>query len=196
MLKDKIKNFNLILGSRSPRRIELLREAGIPFTLGIPHELDENYPPGLNKLQIPVYLSEMKSKTYGEIGEKDILLTADTIVWLEDQIINKPSDFSEAFRMLSSLSGKMHEVITGVCLRNKNRMSSFYSCSEVYFSRLSREEIEFYIETCKPYDKAGAYGVQEWIGYMGIERINGSHFNVMGLPVQKLYRELEQFLLF
>jgi len=194
MLKDKLKKHTIVLASRSPRRMKLLQEAGIPFRLAIPHDVDERFPAGLDKFQIPVFLAEMKSRTYGNIPDSEILITADTIVWFNEKVINKPKDAEDAFNILSALAGNMHEVITGVCLRKNFETRTFYSHSEVYFSKISPEEIRHYIETCKPFDKAGGYGIQEWIGYIGIEKINGSYFNVMGLPVQKLYRELETFI--
>jgi septum formation protein len=193
MLKEKLGKYSLVLASASPRRMSLLQEAGIPFRLITPLDIEETYPEGLDKFQIPLYLAELKSNAYGDIPENEIWITADTIVWQNNQVINKPKNASDAFNILTSLSGSMHEVITGVCLRKKSGKRTFYSHSEVYFSKLSSEEITHYIETCNPYDKAGGYGIQEWIGYIGIEKINGSYFNVMGLPVQKLYRELEGF---
>jgi len=194
MLNEKLKNFTLVLASQSPRRKSLLIEAGIPYKLAIPLEIEEDYSPGLDKFQIPLYLAEKKSIAYGEIPDNEIYITADTIVWLKNRVINKPTDEQDAFNILTALSGNMHEVITGVCLRKKSMTKTFYSHSEVYFSNLSPEEITHYIKTFKPFDKAGAYGIQEWIGFIGIEKINGSYFNVMGLPVQKLYRELEDFI--
>ncbi len=194
MLREKLKKHTLVLASRSPRRMKLLQETGIPFRLAIPLDIDEKYPEGLSKFEIPLYLAELKSNAYGEIPDSEILITADTIVWFENKQIGKPVDADDAFRILTTLSGAMHEVITGVCLRKNFQTRTFYSHSEVYFSKISDEEIWHYIEKCKPFDKAGAYGIQEWIGYIGIERINGSYFNVMGLPVQKLYRELEVFI--
>jgi septum formation protein len=194
MLKEKLKKVTLVLASASPRRMKLMQEAGIPFKLGTPSDIEEKFPEGLDKFQIPVYLAELKSTAYGEIPDNEILITADTIVWLNNHVINKPKDPNDAFEILSSLSGNMHEVITGVCLRRNSKTRTFFSHSEVYFAKLKPEEIIHYIETCKPFDKAGGYGIQEWIGYIGIEKINGSYFNVMGLPVQKLYRELESFI--
>ncbi len=194
MLKEKLRKYTLVLASRSPRRMKLLQQTGIPFRLAIPLDIEEKYPEGLDKFQIPVFLAEMKSKAYGDIPDSEILVTADTIVWFNNKVIGKPKNEKEAFETLSLLSGTMHEVITGVCIRKNFNTTSFYSHSEVYFTKLSPEEITYYIETCKPFDKAGGYGIQEWIGYVGIEKINGSYFNVMGLPVQKLYRELEVFI--
>lgn len=194
MLKEKLHKYTLVLASRSPRRVKLLQEAGIPFRLAIPLDIEERYPEGMDKFQIPVFLAELKSNAFGEIPDNEILITADTIVWFKDRVIHKPKDPDDAFKILSALSGTMHEVITGVCLRKNFQTRTFLSHSEVYFTKLKPEEIIYYIETCKPFDKAGGYGIQEWIGYIGIERINGSYFNVMGLPVQKLYRELEAFI--
>jgi septum formation protein len=194
MIREKLRKQTIILASKSPRRMKLMQEAGIPFRLAIPIDIEEKYPEGLDKFQIPVFLAELKSNSYGVIHDDEILITADTIVWLKNRVINKPKDVHDAFEMLTSLSGTMHEVITGVCMRKNFKTKSFYSHSEVYFAKLKPEEIIHYIETYKPYDKAGGYGIQEWIGYIGIEKINGSYFNVMGLPVQKLYRELESFI--
>lgn len=194
MLKEKLRKHTLVLASRSKRRVKLLQEAGIPFRLAIPLDVDERYPEGLDKFQIPAYLAEMKSNAYGEIPDSEILITADTIVWFKNKVIHKPADTDTAIEMLTALAGHMHEVITAVHLRKNFETRSFYSHSEVYFSKLSADEIRHYVETYKPFDKAGGYGIQEWIGYIGIEKINGSYFNVMGLPVQKLYRELETFI--
>jgi septum formation protein len=193
MLTEKLAKYTLVLASGSPRRMKLLQEAGIPFRLAIPPHIEEKYPEGLDKFQIPLFLAEMKSNSYGQIKDSEILVTADTIVWHNERVINKPVDAKDAFNILKTLSGNMHEVITGVCLRKNFVTRTFHSHSEVYFSKLSDEEISHYVETCKPFDKAGGYGIQEWISYIGIEKINGSYFNVMGLPVQKLYRELEVF---
>lgn len=195
ILLDKIKDYHIILASQSPRRHFLLKEAGIHYTVSSLHKVDESYPEGLDKFQIPVYLAELKSKAFsGKLEEKDILITADTIVWINNHVINKPADREDAIRILKILSGNMHEVITGVCIRRINKSFSFYSHSKVYFRELAEEEIHYYIDQYKPYDKAGAYGIQEWIGYIGIKEITGSFFNVMGLPVQQLYQELDNFI--
>ena len=194
MLEEKLKKYNIILASQSPRRQSLLKELGIAFSVSDDHKLDETYPDNLDKFQIPVYLSKLKSDTYSDLNENDLLITADTIVWLKDHVIGKPLNFGDAVNMLKKLSGNMHEVITGVTLRTKTQTQSFYSHTEVFFAPLSVAEIEYYVNHFKPYDKAGAYGIQEWIGYVAIERINGSYHNVMGLPIQKLYNELESFI--
>jgi septum formation protein len=194
MLRSKLHNYNIILASQSPRRKGLLSEIGIIYSTAVDHNLDESYPDGLDKFQIPVHLSEKKSSVYGQLSGNDLLITADTIVWMEGEVIGKPAGADEAVTMLRKLSGRMHEVITGVTLRTKDKMQSFHSLTEVFFADLSEEEIDHYVKKYKPYDKAGAYGIQEWIGYVGVERINGSYQNVMGLPVQKLYRVLEDFI--
>ena len=195
MLSEKLRNRHILLASKSPRRQYLLKEAGIPFELINDIEVDESYPSGLNKFEIPLFLAGKKSDAYFPmLSNKTILITADTIVWFDGAVINKPVDRNDALDILGKLSGNMHEVITGVTLRSIDAKKSFYSHSEVYFDHLSQEEISYYIDEYKPYDKAGGYGIQEWIGYIGIERINGSFFNVMGLPIHKLYRELEGFI--
>ncbi len=184
MLIDEIKAYRIILATQSPRRHYLMKEAG-----------EENYPAGLDKFEIPTFLSELKSKAYNKpLNDKEILITADTIVWLQNKVIGKPQNPKDAFEILKNLSGNMHEVITGVTIRTSKLMHSFYAHTEVFFSKISNEELKFYIETSKPFDKAGAYGIQDWIGFIGIEKIRGSYFNVMGLPIQKLYRELENII--
>jgi len=195
MLIDKIKDYKIILASQSPRRQQLLKELGFEFEIS-PVDVDETYPKELKHFQIALYLSELKAKSFDLDGlcEKCLIITADTIVWQDDQILAKPTDFEDARRILTLLSGNSHEVITGVTLRTKEKVYSFYSLTKVYFKNLTQKEIDFYITNYKPYDKAGAYGIQEWIGYIGIEKIEGSYFNVVGLPVQKLYAELLDFL--
>jgi septum formation protein len=197
MLYEKLKNYKLILASNSPRREYLLKEAGFQFELRTPSESSEDYPDDMQACDIPIYLARKKASLFnGVLSNTEIVITADTIVILEDRILGKPKDFNEAYSMLSSLSGCRHDVITAVCLKSKEREYCFSARSEVWFKALSEEEIIQYINNYKPYDKAGAYGAQEWIGYIGIERINGSFFNVMGLPIQMLYVELEKFIEF
>ena len=194
MLLDTLKDKRIILASQSPRRVELLHGLGVRFIQTEDIHSDESYPDNLSKNSIPAYISEKKSNAYtGTLGENDILLTADTIVWSHDEVLNKPKDRADAERMLNQISGTAHEVITGVTLRSKDKVQTFTVTSTVHFRPLDEEEIEYYIDTYNPYDKAGAYGIQEWIGYVGLERIEGSYFNVMGLPVQKLYMELIKF---
>lgn len=195
MLLDQINAFSLILASQSPRRHHLLKEAGLEFKISSLHEVEESYPSGLDKFEIPVYLSDLKSRAYSDtLLDNEILITADTIVWFENEVINKPESRNDALKILGRLSGKTHEVITGVSLRSKEKMRSFYSHSMVTFTTLSETEINFYIDKYRPFDKAGAYGIQEWIGYVGISRIEGSFFNVMGMPIQQLYHELGEFI--
>lgn len=185
--------FNIILGSSSPRRNELLKSLGFDFIIN-PSHADENYPLNLKGHEIPVFLAEKKASSFnGVLTETDLLITADTIVWCEGEIFNKPINFEAGKLMLQTLSGKMHEVFTAVCLKSANKQIIFYDATKVYFKKFTNEEIEYYLNKYKPYDKAGSYGVQEWIGYIGIEKIEGSFYNVMGLPVKKLHEELMKF---
>lgn len=195
LLQDKLKNFRLILASASPRRHELLAVCDIDFTLAEKFECEECYPTDLEADKVAEYLSQLKSNAYPHaLKEGDILLTADTVVIAGGEILGKPKDSADAERMLKILSGATHKVVTGVTLRTPSRTISFSAESLVTFRVLENEEIEYYIEKYRPLDKAGAYGIQEWIGYVAIESIEGSFFNVMGLPVQKLYVELDKFL--
>jgi septum formation protein len=186
--------FQLILGSASPRRQELLKSLGFEF-LNKPVKVDEtNWPKDLQAQEIPLYLAELKADAYEEeLKETDLLITADTIVWCEGKVFNKPENFAEAKKMLQTLSGKMHEVFTAVCLKSASKQTTFYDVSKVYFKKLKDEEIEYYLTNFSPYDKAGSYGVQDWLGYIGIDKIEGSFYNVMGLPVKDLYEELIKF---
>lgn len=184
---------NIILASKSPRRQNLLKELGIKFEIRT-KDIEEVYPPELKKEQVAIFLSELKAEAFKEeLQPNDLLITSDTIVCLDDRIIGKPKDKDDAYNMLSDLSGKMHEVITAVTLTNVKKKFTFYDITEVYFKELSTNEIETYIENYQPYDKAGSYGIQEWIGYIGIEKIVGSYHNVMGFPVKKVYESLDEF---
>ena len=195
LLHDKLKSYRLILASQSPRRRQLLGDAGIEFELSPRYECEECYPATLPAVEVAEYLSRLKSEAYPEpLGEKDILLTADTIVVACDKVLGKPEDREDAIQTIKMLSGREHEVITGVTLRSATRTVSFSSHSKVNFRVLTDEEIAYYVDTYSPMDKAGAYGIQEWIGYVGIEGIEGSFYNVMGLPVQRLYCELDKFI--
>ena len=195
MLLDRLKEKHIILASGSPRRQELLRELGLDFEIRVNDDLEENYPPELTRHEIPVYLAEMKAKSAGaEIPANVLMITADTIVWHNDRLADKPADREDAIRILKDLSGSMHEVITGVCFIHEKRMRSFHATTRVWFAPLDEDEIRYYVDRYKPFDKAGAYGIQEWIGHIGIEKIEGSYFNVMGLPVQKVYHELKEFI--
>lgn len=195
LLHDKLKNYRLILASQSPRRRQLLSDAGIEFSLAPRFECEESFSDDMPAADVAEYLSRLKSEAYPEpLAEGDILLTADTVVIAADSVLGKPADREEAIAMISLLSGREHEVVTGVTLRTATRTRSFSVTSKVRFRGLDSEEIEYYVDTYRPMDKAGAYGIQEWIGYVGIEGIEGSFYNVMGLPVQRLYCELKDFL--
>jgi septum formation protein len=188
-----LPNHNYILASKSPRRQELLQSLGISFKILINNE-EENYPENLTKEEIPVFLAELKSKSFiKNLKENDLLITADTIVWLNGEVLGKPANQKEAVETLQKLSGHEHQVISGVCLTSVYKQKSFFSISKVRFKKLLLSEIEYYVSEFNPLDKAGAYGIQEWIGYVGITHIEGSFYNVMGLPVQQLYTEIQNF---
>ena len=192
---EELKEYDLILASRSPRRRQLLADCGLEFSLAGDYEVVEEYPRDLPADEVAAFLSRLKSEAYPEpLGGKDILITADTVVIADGRILGKPAGRETALDMLRSLSGRSHSVITGVTLRNGSRSRTFDSRTKVFFKQLSDEEIDYYVDRYRPYDKAGAYGIQEWIGYVAIERIEGSFYNVMGLPVQKLLTELEIFI--
>jgi len=193
MLHEKYKDYKIILASQSPRRQMLLKGLDIPFEIRL-MDVEENYPSHLKKEDIALYLSELKASAFNEtMDDKTLVITADTIVCINNKVLGKPKDFDDAVNILTQLSGNMHEVITGVCLKTREKTKSFYALTKVYFKKLSQKEIKYYITNYKPYDKAGAYGAQEWIGYIAIERIEGSYFNVMGLPTRLLYEELMKF---
>ena len=195
LLQDRLKNYHLILASASPRRRELLADCDIDFELAEKFECEECYPADLETDKVAEYLSQLKSNAYPHaLGECDILLTADTVVILGDKILGKPHSAEEAREMIASLSDATHKVITGVTLRTAERTISFSAESLVSFRKLDAEEIDYYVEKYQPMDKAGAYGIQEWIGYIGIEGIEGSFYNVMGLPVQRLYTILKDII--
>lgn len=195
LLHQLLESYNLILASASPRRRQLLAECGLKFTLAEKFECDETFDSAMPCNQVAEYLSTLKSNAYPKSLEtNDILLTADTVVIANNRILGKPADRADAIAMLSMLSGKSHTVITGVTIRTAERTHSFSVESKVYFREITTEEIDYYVDTYKPFDKAGAYGIQEWIGYVAIEGIEGSFFNVMGLPVQRLYVELTELL--
>ena len=191
--KGLLPNYRYILASLSPRRRQLLADLDIELeTCAL--NADESFPETLQAGDIALYLAEKKANAYTkELVKNDLLITADTIVWVDGQVLNKPSDHAHAVKMLQQLSGKTHSVFTGVCLRTKIKKQSFVTETKVTFATLSDEEINYYINTYKPFDKAGAYGVQEWIGYIGVSNINGSYFNVMGLPLHELYHAIRGF---
>lgn len=189
-----MKSYQLILASQSPRRKELLESLGIPFCVRVIEGIDESFPEDLPIEDIPVYISKQKASVYAKcIAEDEVVLTADTVVVCQGQVLGKPKDEDDARRMLNLLSGRTHEVITGVTVKTREEEKSFSVVTEVQFKSLTPQEIDFYIRRFKPFDKAGAYGIQEWIGYIGVISIHGSYFNVMGLPVQRIYEELKTF---
>ena len=185
--------YNILLASASFRRRELLTQLGVQYSLVKPSQEEEVVPSDICVEDVSEYLACQKSNAYKDLKDNDLLITADTTVIVDNKILGKPKDYSDAFQMLRLLSGKTHLVVTGVCLRSVDKIVSFSVTTEVTFSNLDDDEIRFYIENYKPFDKAGAYGIQEWIGKVAVEGINGSFYNVVGLPVQRLYRELKKF---
>lgn len=194
MILDNLKDYKVILASNSPRRRELLSGLGINYEVKVLPGIDETYPDTLTGEEIPVYIAREKADAYRPTMEKDeLIITADTIVYTDGEVLGKPKDAQDARRMLYLLSGRSHQVITGVCITTCERQHSFACVTEVTFDRLTDKEIDFYIDRYRPMDKAGAYGIQEWIGFVGVSGLKGSYFNVMGLPVQRLYQELKKF---
>jgi len=190
MLSEKFKNKNIILASGSPRRQELFKELGLKFNIKV-KSIEESYASNLKEEEITNYLSKLKASAFdGELSKNDILITSDTIVWLNNKALEKPKNKQQAIDMLQHLSGTNHKVITSVCIKTMDTENVFFDITTVHFKNLSLKEIEYYVDNYKPYDKAGAYGIQEWIGFIGVTSLEGSYFNVMGLPVQKLYEEL------
>jgi len=191
---ENLSKYKIILASNSPRRRELLAGLDIEFEVKTIPGIEESYPKTLRREEVPVYIAKQKALAYQQYLEEDVIvITADTIVLLEGNIYGKPKNAQEAKEILQILSGQMHEVITGVCLTGPKKQQSFYVSTQVKFAELQEEEIDYYVKKYKPYDKAGAYGVQEWIGYIGVESINGSFYNVMGLPVRVLYTHLKEW---
>lgn len=190
MLNNKLKNYNLILASGSPRRQDFFKNLGLDFKIQL-KPVKEEYPPRLTHFEISNYLAQLKALPFKtELQENDILITSDTIVWHNNTALGKPRDKNEAFSMLKSLSNQTHEVITSVCFTTKTFEKTLHNITKVSFKALTDEEILYYIDTYKPFDKAGAYGIQEWIGQIGVTKIDGSYFNVMGLPVHLVYKTL------
>lgn len=195
LLHEKLAPYRLLLASQSPRRRELMTACGLTYTLAPRYDCEEVYPSSLPAEEVPLYLSRLKSESYPEpLAPGDILLTADTVVVIDGEVLGKPRSRDEATAMLRRLSGRRHTVVSGVTLRTACRMHTFEARTGVWFRELADEEIAYYVDAFRPYDKAGSYGIQEWIGYAAIERIEGSFYNVMGLPVQKVYTELDKFL--
>ena len=187
------KNYNLILASQSPRRKRLMKELGYSFTQ-ISKDTDENFSAAMPQREVAEYLSQKKAAAFSnELQKNDLVITSDTIVLIENEILNKPSNYAEAFEMISKLSGKQHEVITGVCLKSVDKEVSFSVSTKVFFKTLKTQEISSYINACQPFDKAGAYGIQEWIGLIGVDKIEGSFYNVMGFPAKAIYEAIEGF---
>ena len=186
--------YKLILASNSPRRRELLKGLDLDFEVKTLVGVEEVYPPELPVEQIAEFLAKLKADAYlPNLQENELLITADTVVCLDGKVFGKPQDEADAKQMLQTLSGRTHQVLTGVCLMSRGKKTSFTSVSDVSFSEISASEIDYYIQKYQPYDKAGAYGVQEWIGYVAVKHICGSYYNVMGLPIHRLYEELKQF---
>lgn len=198
MLRN-LSKYHITLASNSPRRRELMAGLGITFSVRTIDDIDESYPSTLTGEAIPKYIAAQKAKAYlPTLADNELIITADTIVYAKDdkeqgQVLGKPADKTDAQRMLRMLAGKKHEVITAVCVLTKERQNIFAVTSSVSFAQLSDEEIDYYIDHYRPYDKAGAYGIQEWIGFVGVNGLEGSYFNVMGLPVQRLYEELKKW---
>jgi septum formation protein len=194
MIIDKLNDYKIILASRSPRRQQLLRELGLKFDVVI-REYEELYPEGMSGEEIARYVAHEKAASFKkEISDNEIVIAADTIVWCNNKVLGKPLNREDAICILKEISGNTHEVITGVSLRTQSKEFSFSESTKVTFEALSDEEISYYIDNYKPFDKAGAYGIQEWIGIIACSHIDGSYFNVVGLPVQRLYKELQNLL--
>ncbi|WP_298223500.1 Maf-like protein [Flavobacterium sp.] len=192
MLREKLKNYKIILASGSPRRQQFFKDLDLDFEIRL-KEVEEIYPPNLTEEDITDYLAVLKSDAFeGELNDHEILVTSDTIVWHENKALGKPKDYDDAFKMLQSLSDKTHWVITSVCFKTKHKTEVISEVTKVTMYALSDAEIEYYLNKYKPYDKAGSYGIQEWIGYIGVAKIEGSYPNVMGMPVDKVYQYLKQ----
>ena len=188
---DNLEKYKVILASGSPRRRELMAGLGVNYEVRILPDVDESYPDTLQGEEIPLYIAKEKADAYIPMMQPDeLIITADTIVWLDGKVLGKPRDREDAVQILRTMSGRTHKVFTGVCVTTTDWQRSFTAQTEVRFATLSEDEIIYYVDNFKPMDKAGAYGVQEWIGFIGVENISGSYYNIMGLPVQKLYREL------
>jgi len=193
MLSELLKHKTLILGSKSPRRKELLEGLGLTFETRV-KEVEETFLIDIDQYKVAEFLANKKANAFtNELTKEDIIITSDTIVLCDGEILGKPNDAKDAFEMLTKLSGKSHQVITGVCLKSIEKTITFSDTTKVWFKSLTSDEINFYIKTYQPFDKAGSYGIQEWIGYVGIEKIEGTYFNVMGLPVNLLYKRLYDF---
>ena len=189
ILQQKFSSYHIVLASNSPRRKQFLSDLGLTFSVQ-PANVNEEYPAELRGKDIALFIAEQKASVFNDVNENELIITCDTIVWLDNKAFGKPYDKSEAVEMLQQLSGKTHEVISAVCLKSATSNHLFYDITRVTFNNLSEEDITYYVEQYKPFDKAGAYGIQEWIGLIGIEKIEGSYTNVVGMPMEKLYNEL------
>jgi septum formation protein len=194
MLREKLQHKNIVLASGSPRRQQYFKELDIDFTIQL-KEVEEIYPNHLKAEEITNFLAELKANAFNDLNENDVLITSDTIVWHENKALGKPKDYQDAFAMLQSMSGKTHEVITSVCFKTNAKTETIFEVTKVTFKELSSEAITYYLDNYKPFDKAGSYGIQEWIGLIGISKIEGSYANVVGMPVDKVYDKLVEFAL-
>jgi septum formation protein len=193
MLKDKLNKINIILASGSPRRQQFFKDMDLHYTIRL-KEIEEIYPEHLQAEEITNFLAELKANAFeNDLKENDILVTSDTIVWLKGKALGKPKDYNDAFKMLQELSNQTHEVITSVCLKSLDKTEVFYCVTKVTFSYLSDEAIRYYLDNYKPFDKAGSYGIQDWIGLIGISKIEGSYTNVVGLPTEILFQKLMNY---
>ncbi|MBP5501539.1 MAG: septum formation protein Maf [Bacteroidales bacterium] len=196
-LNDRLKNYNIILASQSPRRREILKMLGVDFKVVV-KDTDETFPPELQGGAIPEHIAVLKASAFDSdlqsLPDSTIIIASDTIVYIDNKVIGKPKGREDAIKMLKTLSGRCHQVLTGVCIKTKDRQRSFFAESKVWFRELSDDEITYYVDNYQPFDKAGAYAVQEWIGAAAIAKIEGSYYNVMGLPSQMLYNELLKFI--
>lgn len=192
MLREKLQHKNIILASGSPRRQQYFKEMDIDFTIQL-KEVEEIYPNHLKAEEITNFLAELKAAAFTHLNENDVIITSDTIVWHEEKALGKPKDYQDAFEMLQSMSGKTHEVITSVCFKSNAKTETFFEITKVTFKKISDEEIAYYLDNYKPFDKAGSYGIQEWIGLIAISKIEGSYANVVGMPVHKVYDKLVEY---
>lgn len=189
ILQEKYNDYQIILASNSPRRKQFLKDLGLTFTVK-PANVNEEYPSQLQGKDIALYIAQQKASVFTNLNTNEMVITCDTIVWIDNEALGKPENKEEAIQMLQQLSGKTHEVISAVCIKSNQKEQLFYDVTEVRFNNLNLLDIEYYVDTFKPFDKAGSYGIQEWIGLIGIEKINGSYTNVVGMPMEKLYNEL------
>lgn len=189
ILQEKYNDYQIILASNSPRRKQFLKNLGLTFTVK-PANVNEEYPSQLQGKDIALYIAQQKASVFTNLNTNEMVITCDTIVWIDNEALGKPENREKAIQMLQQLSGKTHEVISAVCIKSNQKEQLFYDVTEVRFNNLNLLDIEYYVDTFKPFDKAGSYGIQEWIGLIGIEKINGSYTNVVGMPMEKLYNEL------